>query len=204
MRPPAGVHPVVLLPPDCPILDLRGSAWPAPLLWSIGRYGENRGIYTQDLFQGPRPRTVHLGIDLGAPAGTAVHAFSAGEVLFAGINPAPGDYGATLVLAHSVAPHLAPSGQIWALYGHLSKASLQHARRGRRFEQGEVIAWLGTPAENGGWPPHLHFQLSRSRPDRCDLPGACHPDDFEAASQQFPDPALVLGPLPAAGATHGL
>jgi murein DD-endopeptidase MepM/ murein hydrolase activator NlpD len=193
-------HPVVLLPQTVRVLDLTGSntflGGPAP--WSIGRYDEDRGIYGQALFQGDTPRTVHMGIDLGGPAGIAVHAFADGVVLHAGTNPAPGDYGPTLVTEHAL-----PGGPLWALHGHLSPASLAHSPVGRRFAAGAVLGWLGEPADNGGWPPHLHFQLSVERPDTHDLPGVVTRAERAAARARFPDPRRVLGPIYADAATAG-
>ena len=58
-----------------------------------------------------------------------------------------------------------------------------------------VIGWLGDRTENGGWPPHVYFQLSVERPDTHDLPGAVAAEDREAARARFPDPRTVLGPL---------
>ena len=49
--------------------------------------------------------------------------------------------------------------------------------------------------ENGGWNPHLHFQLSRVEPIDCDLPGAVSCAQREWALQAFPDPRLVVGQL---------
>ena len=45
-------------------------------------------MYTRALFSGARP--VHMGVDLGGPVGTAVHAFSEGVVLHSGVNPTDG------------------------------------------------------------------------------------------------------------------
>ena len=60
---------------------------------------------------------------------------------------------------------------------------------------GQVIGWLGAETENGGWPPHVHFQLSWERPETHDMPGAVDPADRAAALKRYPDPRLVLGPL---------
>jgi hypothetical protein len=185
-------HPVVVLPPGYVVLDLTRAGDQAgsgpQALWTVGRYDEDRVIYTQALFEGAR--TLHVGIDLGGPAGTAVHAFADGEVVQAGVNPAPGDYGPTLVTQHTL-----DGRPIYALHGHLSTASLARSPIGRRFSAGEVLGWLGEPRENGGWPPHVHFQLCWDRPETHDLPGAVRPADREAALLRFPDPRMVLGRL---------
>lgn len=181
-------HPVVLMPPGAVVLDL-GRPWVDPgTPWSIGRYDEDRVIYTQALFAGQR--TVHVGIDLGGPAGVAVHAFADGHVLHAGFNPAAGDYGHVVVTEHRI-----DGRPLWALHGHLSAASLTRSPVGRRFVAGEVLGWLGEPSENGGWPPHVHFQLSVERPETHDLPGAVARAEREEALRRYPDPRSVLGPL---------
>ena len=97
----------------------------------IGRYDEVRAIYTTDLFRvegndGPEWRTVHIGIDVGAAPGTAIHAPLAGTIHSLRDNNAPGDYGPTVVLEHAAtSDHPA----FWTLYGHLSRESLETARR---------------------------------------------------------------------------
>jgi murein DD-endopeptidase MepM/ murein hydrolase activator NlpD len=182
------MHPVVVLPPNAVVLDLSKPWTGASPVWSIGRYGEDRVIYTQALFGGER--TVHMGIDLGGPAGVAVHAFDEGEVILAGVNAAPGDYGPTLVTAHVYAGR-----PLYALFGHLSADSLARSPVGRRFAAGEVLGWLGEPHENGGWPPHVHLQLAWERPAIPDLPGAVRREERVAAMALYPDPRLVLGPI---------
>jgi len=187
-------HPVVVLPPGYTVLDLS-RPWPAGVaspIWTVGRYDEDRIIYTQPLFGGAR--TLHVGIDLGGPEGTAVHAFAAGEVIHAGINPAPGDYGPTVVTAHVLDTADGPR-PLYALFGHLAAASLTRSPVGRTFAAGDVLGWLGAPAENGGWPPHVHVQLAWERPETYDLPGAVAPVDRESALRRFPDPRLVLGAI---------
>lgn len=181
-------HPVVVLPAGAVVLDLRRPWASVGTPWTVGRYDEDRVVYTQALFGGER--TVHVGIDLGGPAGTAVHAFADGVVVAAGTNPAPGDYGPTIVTAHDLGDR-----PIWALHGHLSAPSLSRSPVGRRFGAGDVLGWLGEPEENGGWPPHVHFQLSWERPATHDLPGVVRREDRAEALRRYPDPRLVLGPV---------
>ncbi len=182
-------HPVVLQ--DAPVvLDLSVAAptWP-DTPWTIGRYDEPRpGVYTQDLFG--QSRTVHMGVDLGAPVGAAVHAFAAGQVLHQGYNAADGDYGHVVVTRHVL-----DGRPLFALHGHLSAASIRVRPVGAVFAAGDVLGWLGDTDDNGGWPPHLHFQLSWDRPTTHDMPGAVALDERDAARARFPDPRLVLGPI---------
>ena len=110
--------------------------------WAIGKYDENRdgGMYESDLFDdlantidgyGGR-RTVHLGMDLGGPVGTPVHAFSDGIVHSVGYNPDLGDYGYVIVVEHfwgaggdtDDGTETDGRKRCWALYGHLDGSTL--------------------------------------------------------------------------------
>ncbi len=186
-RPHALLRAVVPeLPHDAPVLDLsKGPIASVGAFW-IGRYDEDRrGGYTQALFGGAR--TLHVGIDVGAPAGTAVHAFAGGLIEHAGINDAAGDYGGVLVTRHDV-----EGTPRWVLWGHLAHASARAWRAGDRFAAGTVLALLGGLDENGGWPPHLQLRVAVERPETHDLPGVVAPADRAAALVRFPDPLLLL------------
>ncbi len=187
-------HPIVVLPSHATVVDLSRPVDALVLPdhpWQIGRYDEQRGIYTTPLFtDGPAPRSLHVGLDLGGPVGVAVHAWAEGWVEHAGYNPAAGDYGHVLVCAHPVGDRT-----LYVLLGHLSAATLSCSPPGRRFGAGAVLGWLGDAHENGGWPPHVHVQLCWQRPPTHDLPGAVAPADREAALALYPDPRLILGPV---------
>ena len=186
---PAGYHPVVALPKEAVVLDLSGEVSPSTdQVWTIGRYDEVRGIYSQPLFGGDR--VVHLGIDIGGPAGTAVHAFTSGTVFAVGINSANGDYGPTLITEHIV-----NNRAVWALHGHLSWNSIEHHCEGDKITTGQRIAQIGEEAENGGWPPHLHFQLSYARPKGHDMRGVFTIEEAVEARLVHPDPRIVLGTI---------
>jgi len=180
---------VLLAPTGFEVLDLTvppEEARPPRSPYTLGRYNEPRpGMYTTDLFE--EGRCVHVGVDLGGPVGTPVHAFAHGRVIHAGYNAAPGDYGHVLVLEHDV-----DQGPLYALYGHLSAATLSQSPEGLEVAAGDVIGWLGGPHENGGWPPHVHFQLARSRPVTHDLPGVVTFAEREAALEAYRDPRTVL------------
>ena len=125
--------------------------------YGFGAYGERRTVYATDQFAdraSPERRTRHLGIDVFAPSGTPLYAPLAGRVAFVAYNADPLDYGHTLVLQHE-----AGGTPFWTLYGHLG-ASLPHLLRvGDPVEAGQLIAHLGDWGENGGWAPHVHFQV---------------------------------------------
>jgi murein DD-endopeptidase MepM/ murein hydrolase activator NlpD len=186
-------HPVIHLPENYEIFDFTLGYDPFRALKSpfgIGRYNEKRaGMYSSEIFlSSGEPRNIHVGIDIGAPVGTDIHSFADGEIFLSGYNGAEGDYGFTLITKHSF------SGvDLYALYGHLSKASVANKAQGQKISAGEVIAWVGDKHENGGWNPHLHFQLSYLRPEKCDMPGVVAEKDREKALRQYPDPRLVLG-----------
>lgn len=157
--------------------------------YSVGRYNEKRrGLYTQGIFAGERDN--HLGIDIGAPAGTPVYAFEAGEIFLFADNANAGDYGPTLITKH-----VSFGKALYALHGHLSRNSLLGKKIGQTFAKGERIAWIGDEEENGGWPPHVHFQLSYEAPEKADMPGVVSDADLEEALRKYPDPRLVLGPI---------
>jgi murein DD-endopeptidase MepM/ murein hydrolase activator NlpD len=188
--------PVIELPSPCEVYDFSGGYDPERARsseYGIGRYNERRpAMYATALFTGgPAPRDIHVGIDLAAPVGTAVRAFFEGRIHLTGINPAPGDYGGTIITEH----RLDADQVLWALHGHLSHASVAHRKPGEAIRSGDVIGWIGDRHENGGWNPHLHFQLSRLKPAVCDLPGVVAEGDLARALVDYPDPRCVLGPL---------
>ena len=165
----------------------------------IGRYDEVRAIYTTDLFRvegndGPEWRTVHIGIDVAAPPGTAIHAPTAGTVHSIRNNDAAGDYGPTVVLEHAATSE---RPAFWTLYGHLDRATLDHLAVGQHVKAGDVIGWLGDVTVNGGWWPHVHVQvicdvLGRSG----DFQGVARPNERAVMLGISPDPTPLLG-LPA-------
>jgi murein DD-endopeptidase MepM/ murein hydrolase activator NlpD len=170
---------------------LRGDA---PSL--VGGYGEQRGIYAASaLFGGPaadaaeEPRTLHLGIDVWAPAGTPLRAPLDGVVHSFADNQRFGDYGGTIVLTHT---H--PDGHAFhTLHGHLARRSLDDLAVGQRIGRGEVFAWIGAPAENGGWPPHLHLQwIEDMLGQRGDFPGVVRLSERERWLRLCPDPRPLL------------
>jgi 4-aminobutyrate aminotransferase-like enzyme len=111
----------------------------------------------------------------------------------------PEGFGGILVLEHeSDTPH-----RFWTVYGHLAPASLARQRIGARVEQGAEIARLAPPAENGGWPPHLHFQILTALCfDRAEaIIGLAAPRRWTLWESVSPDPNQILG-LPIAAAAR--
>ena len=175
--------------------------WTAPYPYSVGRYDEHRpAMYTTELFEGERNH--HVGLDLGAPVHTPVHAFDAGEVAMIAVNDEDGSYGPTLITKHTLRLPTSVGGPLstdertfWVLYGHLSLASISHWKPGDTFDKGAVLAALGNEDENGGWAPHVHVQLSWEAPLDGDLPGVVRPENRLEALDRGTSPRLICGPL---------
>jgi len=187
-------HAVISFPEEAPVFDLSGPfegiTFPS---WGFGKYNERRPyVYSTELFSpnSPLARNIHLGIDFFAPVGTPVYSFADGEILHFGYNAAAGDYGHVFVLEVAISETLS----IYGLYGHLSKSSIDKKQK-QKVKKGEVIGWLGDKDENGGYPPHLHFQLSWERPTTHDMPGTCCQQDLVTSLLKYPDPRLILGPV---------
>ena len=160
----------------------------------IGRYKEIRPFYTSDAFrkegnEGPEWRTVHLGLDLFVPPGTKVCAPYAGQVHSIKNNGGPRDYGPTLILMHRLGEAV-----FYTLYGHLSLDLPQGLERGQAIPAGFEIGKVGAIHENGGWPPHLHFQIILDLLDYDgDFPGVAIPEELTVWEALSPDPALITG-----------
>jgi murein DD-endopeptidase MepM/ murein hydrolase activator NlpD len=161
----------------------------AGALLGVGAYAEDRVIYRKsEVFSGAEARSLHLGIDLWAPAGTPLYAPIEGTLHSFANNGASGDYGPTIILEHCI------SGQtFYTLYGHLSLSSLQSLEVGMSFAAGQPLGSLGAWHENVHWPPHLHFQIIRDLEGRSgDFPGVCAPSEAAKWLALCPDPNLLL------------
>lgn len=170
----------------------------------VGRYLEDRDLYTAEAYTGAgdtgagdagagdtgRRRTVHLGADLLVPHGTPVFAPLDGVVQDFNDNAAPQDYGPVVILAHRT-----DTGDgFFTLYGHLARSTLPGLAVGQPVGAGERFAAVGTEVENGGWAPHLHFQVLTSLLGRgVDVPGVGAPADLGLWRSVCPDPNLLLG-----------
>ncbi|MCL2563903.1 MAG: peptidoglycan DD-metalloendopeptidase family protein [Oscillospiraceae bacterium] len=103
--------------------------WPAEGTFSSG-FGMRRG-------------RMHSGIDIAAPAGTAVWAADGGEVVFVGWQ---GSYGNLIQILHD-------NGHI-TYYAHLSRMDVSE---GQRVYRGQLIGGVGTTGRSTG--NHLHFEI---------------------------------------------
>lgn len=158
--------------------------------YGIGGYAEKRSIYSRSNRynnEAGEPRRLHLGIDIWAPASTKVFAPIGGMVHSFANNADDGNYGGTIVLLHQL-----DGLPFYTLYGHLSLASLG-VREGLFINRGEVFATLGTPAENGNWPPHLHFQVIYDMElHNGDYPGVCAYSERKKYMSNCPNPDIIL------------
>jgi len=165
--------------------------------YAIGLYGERREVYTTGQFESAasdQRRSVHLGIDLFVPAGTPLHAPLAGTVVSVQDNDMPLDYGPTVIVEHRCGEDGPP---FWTLYGHLARSTLTMVAPGQRVEPGQPIGEIGDRAVNGGWTPHLHFQLITDLLGETDnFNGAGEPGNMDVWGAISPDPNLVLGLAP--------
>jgi 4-aminobutyrate aminotransferase-like enzyme/Ser/Thr protein kinase RdoA (MazF antagonist) len=159
----------------------------------IGKYNEPRFCYRANQFATPEgnQRTIHLGIDLFLEPRHPVKAPFAGRVHSVRDNNCNQDYGPTVILEHQIADGPAP---FFTLFGHLGRESISHLKEGQNVQAGEVIGYIGTPFENGGWPPHLHFQLMTDMLGYSgNFPGVTTPEHRDVWLDLCPDPGLLLG-----------
>lgn len=189
-------HPVMELPDDYQVFHLDTGFDRDSVTefinsggWGVGGYLEKRMImYLAPQYQ--NRRNIHMGIDIWAPAGEPVYSVIEGEIVYSANHEQEGDYGGTIVLKHLI------EGQdLFVLYGHLSIRSLEKCKVGQKRKKGDVLGWLGTESENGGWPPHLHYQLSIEDPGEADMPGVVAKKDLIEARQKYPDPRILLGDI---------
>lgn len=175
--------------------------------YGIGGYNEDRILYKRsklfhpagsqvsppagggDLGEGGKSaRSIHLGIDIWGPAGTKVYAPLGGMVHSFAYNNNFGDYGATIILLHQI-----ETISFYTLYGHVSLSDLAAVQEGKYVNRGEVIGHFGDTAENGDWPPHLHFQIIEDLElKEGDYPGVCSKKEREKYLHNCPDPDVIL------------
>jgi hypothetical protein len=159
--------------------------------FGVGGYMEHRTIYKGiPLFENGlyEPRFLHLGVDIWAPARTAVFSPLAGKVHSFQDNNNHGDYGPTIILVHDL-----DGLTFYTLYGHLSHKNLKNLWVGMPVSASQKIADFGKIEENGQWPPHLHFQLMFDMEGKQgDYPGACRFSEKDKYLKNIPDPQLIL------------
>lgn len=158
---------------------------------AFGGYNEERNLYkTSSLFndEESEERNIHIGMDLWIKAGTPILAALDGTVHGFDFNAGKGNYGPTIILKHSF-----ENQDFYTLYGHLSVESIENLEIGTAFKKGQKMATLGDSSVNGGYAPHLHFQIIKEIKDYTgDYPGVCSKNDLVYYLDNCPDPNLLL------------
>lgn len=151
---------------------------------AYGGYCEERDFYLKSPLFSDDKRTFHLGIDVWLPVGHPVYAASAGQVYGKAYNSQFLDYGYTVIVIYQI------DGQtLYALYGHLAAMDFDNIQLGEAVKAGDVIGFIGDESENGGWAPHLHFQLIIDlEGNESDYPGVCHKSKSKKYVKNCPDP----------------
>jgi 4-aminobutyrate aminotransferase-like enzyme/Ser/Thr protein kinase RdoA (MazF antagonist) len=163
--------------------------------FGVGRYDEPRLFYTSTLFSASADpaderRTIHLGIDLFVEPGAPLRAPLDGVVHIVANNSAPMDYGPVVILQHETGD----GEKFFTLYGHLSKDSISNLSAGQQVARGQQFARVGAPEENGGWAPHVHFQIILDLLGLgADFPGVAYASQRVVWTSLSPDPNLLLG-----------
>lgn len=161
----------------------------------IARYNEPRLACSGSRYQRktdsvPERKNIHLGIDIFVPPETPVFSPLEGEIYICKDNDLSLDYGPTVILRHSFGKGRA----FFTLYGHLNRSFLKEVHPGMKIAKGHEIGKVGNTEENGGWPPHLHFQVISDILDRQgSFPGVACPSQRSVWRSICPDPNLLLG-----------
>lgn len=155
-----------------------------------GGYLEERFFYTnKTLFgEGSTARCIHLGTDVWVPPGTSIHAPLNGKIHSMAYNDKKLDYGYTILLEHQIG-----SNKIYSLYGHLNQWHVSRLVPSSFIPAGEKLCEVGDYPDNGGWPPHLHFQLIYDL-EGCegDYVGVCAKDELSFYSANCPNGTSFL------------
>jgi len=132
--------PVVPVPPPVPIGPPAPVAAGTGLLWPTAGPQTSGFGYRVDPVTGER--SLHAGIDIGAPIGQSIVAAEAGTVVFAGEETGYGNY---TCIDHG--------GGFATCYAHQSAILVTV---GQPVARGEVIGRVGSTGYSTG--PHLHFE----------------------------------------------
>jgi peptidoglycan LD-endopeptidase LytH len=156
----------------------------------VGGYDEERNLYQKSkVFEMENEvRSIHLGIDIWMSAYTPIFAPLHGKIHSLKNNANFGDYGPTIILEHTL-----DELTFYTLYGHLSIDSLEKWQIGQTVDKGQKIAELGDEDINGGWAPHLHFQIiSDMLGNEGDFIGVAPKSERDYYLSICPNPNLIL------------
>ena len=155
---------------------------------AFGGYNEIRSLYNENSHFNEDNRNIHLGIDFWIKAGTLILAALDGIIHSFEFNTGLGNYGPTIILEHSF-----ENQKFYTLYGHLSIESIENIEIGTVFKKGQTLATLGDASVNGGYSPHLHFQIIKNIEDKFgDYAGVCSTKTLDYYLKNCPDPNLLL------------
>ncbi len=155
---------------------------------AFGGYNEVRSLYNKNSHFNAENRNIHLGIDFWIKAGTPVLAALDGIVHSFEFNAGLGNYGPTIILEH-----IFENQKFHTLYGHLAEESIENIEIGTLFKKGQRLAILGDSSVNGGYAPHLHFQIIKNIEDKFgDYAGVCSTKNLDYYLENCPDPNLLL------------
>lgn len=120
---------------------IRGKKHPSVPLMKFPVLG---GVLTSPF--GYRWGKFHKGLDIAAPAGTAVKACAGGRVIFTGSRKRFRRYGKTVLIHHGKG--------VYTYYAHLRKIMV---KKNQQVRQGQKIASVGNTGRSTG--PHLHLEV---------------------------------------------
>ena len=156
-----------------------------------GGFLEERSLYNKkSLFNiENKQRNIHLGVDFWTDADEEIIAPLDGIVHSFANNQGFGNYGPCIILEHNT-----EDKRFYSLYGHLSKDSLENLEIGQLIKNSNSFCRLGDVNENGGYVPHLHFQIIKDIQNyKGDYPGVCHKEDLEFYKKNTISPVAFLG-----------
>jgi murein DD-endopeptidase MepM/ murein hydrolase activator NlpD len=119
-----------------------------PLSWPC--YGPITSEFGGRASPGGIGSTNHMGIDIGVPTGTAIHAAADGIVIFAGWS---GGYGNFVMVDHGVIEG-SDGKALVTCYAHNSGFAVSV---GTSVVKGDTIAYAGSTGNSTG--PHCHFEV---------------------------------------------
>ena len=71
--------------------------------------------------------------------------------------------------------------------------SINNIKVGTFFKKGQKLATLGNASVNGGYSPHLHFQIIKNiGENESDYPGVCSKKELDYYLENCPNPNLIL------------
>lgn len=156
----------------------------------IGGYLEKRVLYQHsgNFKNSDENRNIHLGIDYWCDAGTKIYTPLDSVVHSFQYNGSYLDYGATIILQHEMEGHI-----FYTLYGHLTLASLKPLSKGMKLSKGIPFTAMGHRQENGGWVPHLHFQIVKDmQGNEGDYPGVASQQKLKNFAENCPNPNVFF------------